>query len=105
MSLFVSNRERRLWACTLAVVVAIYSTLGLARTLAGELRNRDLLDTVFVFGTLLIGAAIVILGLKTGPGVAEIGGALGVPAATSWCFSVWRSRRSAATLSNSVVAV
>lgn len=31
-SLFASRRERRLWAWTLAVVVAIYSTLGLART-------------------------------------------------------------------------
>ena len=34
--LFASKRERRLWAWTLAVVATIYSTLGLARTLAGS---------------------------------------------------------------------
>ena len=38
---FSSERERRLWAWTLAVVVAIYSTMGLARTLAGALRDID----------------------------------------------------------------
>ena len=40
MSLFTSDRERRLWLWTLAVVVAIYSTLGLAGTLAGALREQ-----------------------------------------------------------------
>ena len=33
MDLFTSDRERRLWLWTLAVLVAIYSTLGLARAL------------------------------------------------------------------------
>ena len=66
-SLFASARERRLWAWTLAVVVAIFSTLGLARTLAGILRDRGLLDNLFVLGMLLIGAAILTQGLKTRP--------------------------------------
>lgn len=30
MALFASDRERRLWLWTLAVVVAIYSSLGIA---------------------------------------------------------------------------
>jgi len=34
MPLFSSRREQYLWVWTLTVVVAIYSTLGLARTLA-----------------------------------------------------------------------
>ena len=38
---FSSDRERRLWGWTLAVVGAIYSTLGLAGTLAGAL-SQDL---------------------------------------------------------------
>lgn len=87
MSLFTSDRERRLWLWTLAVVVAIYSTLGLARTLAEELRNRDLFDSVFIFGFLLIGAAVLTLGLKTRPGGAEIGVALGVVAAYIMVFA------------------
>jgi hypothetical protein len=77
-SLFTSDRERRLWLWTLAVVVAIYATLGLARTLSGILRERDLLDASFVLGMLLFGAAIVMQGLKRRPGGVEIGVALGV---------------------------
>ena len=42
LSAFTSERERRLWAWTLAVVVAIYSTLGLARTLAAVLAEWNL---------------------------------------------------------------
>lgn len=76
-ALFASLRERRLWAWALAVVVGIFSTLGLARTLADELRNRDLLDTTFAWGALMILAAVVALGLKIRPGGAEIGIALG----------------------------
>lgn len=78
MSLFSSAKERRLWAWTLAVVVAIYSTLGLARTLAGVLRDRDLIAASFALGMLLVGATIVALALKTRPGGVEIGVALGV---------------------------
>ena len=78
--LFSSDRERRLWLWTLVVLVAIYSTLGLAGTLAGELRQRDLLDTSFVLALLLAGVAVVVLALKLRPGGAEIGVALGVAA-------------------------
>ena len=84
--LFSSVRERRLWALTLAVVVAIFSTLGLAATLAGALRDRGLLDAAFGLGMLLVGAAIVTLALKTRPGSAEIGIALGVAAASLLVF-------------------
>ena len=78
MSLFTSKRERRFWLLTLAVLVAIYSTLGLVSTLAGELRDRGLLEASFWLGLFLIGAAIVMQGLKRRPGGAEIGVALGV---------------------------
>lgn len=77
MSFFTSDRERRLWAWTLAVVVAIYSTLGLARTLAGILRDHGLIADAVLLSMILIGAAIVMQGLKRRPGGAEIGVALG----------------------------
>ena len=80
MSLFTSSRERRLWLWTLAVVAAIYSTLGLARTLAGVLRTHGLLEALFMLSFLLVGAVIVAYGLKTRPGGLEIGVALGVAA-------------------------
>ncbi len=78
--MFSSDRERRLWAWTLLVVVAIYSTLGLARTLADELRDRGLLDGAFVLGAWLILASTVALSLKIRPRGTEIGVALGVAA-------------------------
>ncbi len=84
--LFSSARERRLWIWTLVVVAAIYSTLGLATTLAGALYDRDLLAAAFGLGILLVGAAIVALALKMRPGGAEIGVALGVAAAYLMVF-------------------
>lgn len=80
-SLFASARERRLWAWTLAVVLAIYSTLGLARTLAGMLRDEGLLVAAFAIGMALVGATVLVLGLRKRPGAAEIGIALGIATA------------------------
>ena len=74
--MFTSDRERRVWLWTAVVLVAIFSTLGLA----GALRNRGLLDDSFMVGLLLIGAAILTLARKTRPGGVEIGIALGVAA-------------------------
>jgi VanZ family protein len=80
MSPFTSDRERRLWFWAVAVVVAIYSTLGLAGTLAAELRERNLLEASFVLGFLLVVAAIVGSALKRRPGRREVWVALGVTA-------------------------
>ena len=87
MSLFSSARERRLWLWTLAVVVAIYSTLGLARTLVEFLRERGLLDAslditlvLFVLGMILVTATVITQGMKARPGGAEIVVALGITA-------------------------
>ena len=81
MALFCSPRERRLWLWTLAVVVAIYSTLGLTPRLAGALREHGLLESFFVLGMILVGATIVAQGVKARPGGTEIAVALGVAAA------------------------
>ena len=81
VSWFASDRERRLWAWTAAVVVAIYSTLGLARTLAGALRDEGLLVAAFGLGMLLVGGTALVMGLGRRPGGLEIGVALGVATA------------------------
>lgn len=78
--LFTSRRERRLWLCALAVVVAIYSTLGLAGSLAEVLRERDLLPAAVLVLMLLAVAAIVGSGLRGRPGRREIWVGLGVTA-------------------------
>ena len=80
MALFSSDRERRLWLWTLAVVVAIYSTLGVAPILAGVLREHGLLETFFVLGMVLVGATIFTQGVKVRLGGAEVAVALGVTA-------------------------
>lgn len=87
MSLFTSVRERRLWVCTLIVVVAIYSTLGLTTMLAEILRNRELFDSMFAVGFFLIWAAILTQGLKVRPRRAEISVALGIVAVYLMLFA------------------
>ncbi|WP_419167734.1 VanZ family protein [Candidatus Palauibacter sp.] len=80
---FSSDRERRLWIWALAVVVAIYSTADLARTLADALRESGLLEataSMFSAGMLLIGAMIVVQGLRERSRGVEVGFALGVAA-------------------------
>ncbi|WP_419942983.1 VanZ family protein [Candidatus Palauibacter sp.] len=80
---FSSDRERRLWIWALAVVVAIYSTADLARTLADALRESGLLEataSMFGAGMLLIGAMIVVQGLRERSRGVEVGFALGVAA-------------------------
>ena len=78
MSLFSSKRERHLWLWTLAVIVAIYATLGLAATLAGVLTNQGLSAALFLGCMVLVGATILTQGLKTRPGGVELGVALGI---------------------------
>ncbi len=80
MNLFTSNRERRLWLWTLGVVAAIYSTLGVAGTLAGALLERGLLDDSFMLGMLLVAGAVFTQRVKTRPGWSELGVWLGVAA-------------------------
>ncbi|MDH3530643.1 MAG: VanZ family protein, partial [Acidobacteriota bacterium] len=77
LPLFSSDRERRLWFWTLLVVAAIYSTLGLASTLAGAI--PDILAAFgFVAGMLLVGATVLTQGLKTKPRGLEIAVGLGI---------------------------
>ena len=78
-----SNRERRLWLWALAVVVAIYTTADLARTVADALRESGLLEltpTMFSIGMFLIGVMILVQGLREGSRGVEVGFALGVAA-------------------------
>lgn len=78
--LFASRREQHLWGWALAVVAAIFSTLGWVPTLARFLRDHGLLEGLFVLGLILIGAAILAQGLTWRPRGIEIGVALGIVA-------------------------
>lgn len=79
--LFSSARERRLWLCVLAVVVAIYSTMGLARTLAEQLGDAGLGVWLFLVCCFMVLITVVTQGLAARPSVAEWGVAVGIVAA------------------------
>lgn len=73
MPVFRSRRERRLWLCVLGVVAAIYSTLGLAGLVAEGLGDLGLLDAaIFLAALLLVGATIVLHGVRVRPSGIEI---------------------------------
>ena len=78
---FSSSRERRLWVWALVVVVAIYSTADLARMLADALHESGLLELtsdMFNVGMLLVGAMILVQGLRERSRGVEVGFALGM---------------------------
>jgi len=75
---FTSDRERRLWLWTGAVVFVIYATLGPVAELAAALRSRNLLR-ITSGGFLIVAVGVgAFLWAKTRPGRREIGAALGV---------------------------
>ncbi len=74
------TRERRLWFWAVAVVLAIWSTLGLAQRVAGALRERNLLRVSIAVVVLLVGTIVVLQWLRKRPGRREIGVAFGVAA-------------------------
>jgi VanZ family protein len=63
---------------TLVVVAAIYSTLGLAGTLAGKFGSGDIFGSLWFIGFLLLIPAVVVQALNQRPGIAEIGVGIGV---------------------------
>ena len=84
---FRSGRERTLWLLVAAVVVAIYSTLGLATTLAAEFTDRDMLDNVAAVALLSLFGVVVLAGLKgRSPNALRIAIAVGVVAVYALVF-------------------
>ena len=87
MSLFTSQREKRLWIFVITVIVAIYATLGLALKMAGYLQNQDLQAVFFLLGMFFVGITIVTDGLMVRPGGAEIAIVFGIVAVYFMAFT------------------
>ena len=88
--MFLSKRERRLWILAAFVVATIYSTLGLARTLADVFRNRGAVDEIFVAGFVLLWIAIGALALGKRPTLLQIGVLIGLASIyiiLAWTFA------------------
>ena len=64
MSLFSSRRERHLWVWTLVVVGVLYSTLWVTPMVAASPLFRNLNAALFLLGMMLVGATVVVRGLK-----------------------------------------
>ena len=69
-----------MWFWVLAVLAAIYATLGLAGKLTGYLREHNLLGVAFGVGLLLAVGAVIAQWVKRRPGRGEIWVMLGVAA-------------------------
>lgn len=80
MPLFASRREKRLWIWTLLVIVAIFSTLGLARALAASLAETGVGAALFIVACLMVLAAVLTQGLTNRPSGPEIAVAIGIAA-------------------------
>ncbi len=64
MSFFTSSREKQLWLCALAVLVAIYSTLILGQLYTKLFANQNVQAIIFLFGMLLVGVTILMHSLR-----------------------------------------
>lgn len=76
--MFTSALERWLWAASGVVVVVVYAILPIAPAVAGELRERELLDRAFIVGFGLLVLAIAVLALRSRPSIAELATVLGI---------------------------
>lgn len=86
MALFTSARERRLWLLALAVIAAIYATLGRVPLVARLLRDRALLDTTFFTAFFIVVVAAAVVGLSRRPGWQEVATGVIVMAAYTMSF-------------------
>ena len=78
MPLFTSSREKSLWFWAFLVFVTILSTLIIGQPLTKILRDQNIQAVIFVIGMLLVGATILVHGIKTKPSKIEIVLLLGI---------------------------
>ena len=76
--MFSSQRERRLWRCTLISILGIYLTLPLASTFAEYLYNQGFAAIAFLTAMALVAATVVMQALETRPRGVEIGVGIGI---------------------------
>ena len=86
MPLFTSRREKHIWFWTCLVIATIFSTLFIGQPFATELADQNVQAFFFVLGMILVGSAMVIHGLRSQPGKAEIAILLGIVAIYTMFF-------------------
>ena len=86
MSVFTSSREKRLWLYTFLVLVAIISTLIFGGELVPRM-DQDLQGALFFYTMIAIAITVILHGLITRPGKAEITIWLGLSAVYIMLYS------------------
>lgn len=71
MSIFTSHREKRLWLFTFLVLAAIIATLIFGSGLVPTM-GQGLKDALFFYTMIALAATVILHGLRTRPGKAEI---------------------------------
>jgi len=79
MSFFTSSKEKRLWLYTFLVLVALIATLIFGGGLVPAM-DQDLQGALFFYTMIAIAVAVILHGLITKPGIAEITVWLGLSA-------------------------
>ena len=80
MRLFVSRRERWLWACAVLVVSVVYLTLGVVRDLLQPLEATGWGPWLFLSGCFLVLVFVLTQGMTTLPRWPEIVAGMGIAA-------------------------
>lgn len=86
MRWFRTTREKKFWLWSALVLIAIYSSIGLAFSVSEYLRDRELLDGAFVLLFSLIVIAVVMLGVSRKSGKVELGVLIGIVAVYTLVF-------------------
>lgn len=86
MSVFTSSREKRLWLYTFLVLLAIISTLIFGGDLV-TVMDQELQGALFFFTMIVIAITVILHGLITRPGKAEITIWLGLSAVYVMLYS------------------
>ena len=89
--MFTSARERKLWLWALAVVLAIYATLGATPYVAASLRERDLLAGLWGLGLLAVVIVIGVVAVSRRPRAIEVALGTGVIAVYGMVLARFRS--------------
>lgn len=71
-SFFTSSRERILWIFSIVVLIGIFLSLIIGRSLVELFKNQDLQAGIFLLGMIIMGACIVLYGIISKPNIIEL---------------------------------
>lgn len=71
-SFYTSSREIFFWACTLMILIGIFSSLIIGRPFLDLFKSQELQSMIFLFGMTVIGSSIILYGIVSKPKIIEL---------------------------------